>query len=190
MGLGLAIVRRFADLLDHRIEVNSEVGRGSRFCVVLPQGAQRRVSRTPTVHVAVPRFDALDGRLIAVLDDDPSAIDAMRALFATSHAEVAGATSLPELLDAIGRLARYPDLVVADLRLGGALTGVDAIAQLRDEFGTFIPAMIVSGDTSLAAAALVRAAGLPLLAKPVDAVALQEHACALITSTQRQAELA
>jgi len=190
MGLCLAIVRRFADLLDHRIEVTSQPGRGSRFAIVLPQGVHRRVHRTPTAPPGQPRFDALDGRVIAVLDDDPSAIDAMRALFATSRAEVAGAASMPDLLDALGRCARYPDLVVADLRLGGALTGVDAIAQLRDEFGVCIPALIVSGDTSRAAAQLVREAGLPLLAKPVDALALQEHACALIAAAERQAETA
>ena len=181
MGLGLAIVRRFADLLEHRIEVTSSPSRGSRFAVVLPQGARRRVPARVAPAAMQPRFDALAGRFIAVLDDDPAAIDAMRALFTTSRAEVAGATCVADLLDAIGRCARYPDLVVADLRLRGAATGVDAIAQLRDEFGTDIPAMIVSGDTSVAAATLVREARLPLLAKPVDALALQEQACRLLT---------
>ncbi|HSV20786.1 MAG TPA: hybrid sensor histidine kinase/response regulator [Casimicrobiaceae bacterium] len=184
MGLGLAIVRRFADLLEHRIEVTSEPGRGSRFRVVLPQGARRRVAARSAQTAGRTRFEGLSGRLIAVLDDDPAAIDAMRALFSTSRAEVAGATRVGELLDALGRCARYPDLVVADLRLGGALTGIDAIAQLRFEFGIAIPAMIVSGDTSLAAAALACEARLPLLAKPVDAVTLQEQACRLLSGAR------
>jgi signal transduction histidine kinase/CheY-like chemotaxis protein len=181
MGLGLAIVRRFADLLGHRIEVASEPSRGSRFTLVLPRGVARRATRRPSAAPAAPpRFDRLAGRLIAVLDDDAAAIDAMRALFSTWHAVVAGATRVEDLLDAIGNVARYPDLIVADLRLAGAATGVDAIARLRDEFGAAIPALIVSGDTSLAAAALVREAGLPLLAKPVDPAALQAAACELI----------
>ena len=49
MGLGLAIVRRVAALLGHRIEVVSHVGRGSRFRVLAPRpwahaSARRRCS--------------------------------------------------------------------------------------------------------------------------------------------------
>ena len=40
--------------------------------------------------------------------------------------------------------------------------------QLRDELGCDVPALIVTGDMSDAAAARVREAGLPLLSKPVD----------------------
>lgn len=36
LGLGLSIVRRMTQALDHRIEVRSRVGRGSRFAVVAP----------------------------------------------------------------------------------------------------------------------------------------------------------
>lgn len=37
-GLGLAIVAKLVDSLDGRIELNSELGLGSNFCVVLPRG--------------------------------------------------------------------------------------------------------------------------------------------------------
>jgi signal transduction histidine kinase len=183
MGLGLAIVRRFADLLEHRVDARSQPGRGSCFTVLVPRAAMLRASRAAIAHArpARPRARArLAGRLIAVLDDDPAAIDAMRALFATWRADVAGATSIDALLDDIGRYAQYPDLVVADLRLAGRQSGVDAIARLQDELGTPTPAIIVTGDTSLAAAQAVRDAGLPLLAKPVDPVALEDAAIELI----------
>ena len=41
MGLGLAIIRRLAALLDHPIEVDSTPARGSRFAVVVPRAAAR-----------------------------------------------------------------------------------------------------------------------------------------------------
>lgn len=48
-GLGLAIVRRIARLLDHRIEVVSQVGRGSRFSIELPACA-------PPPHLGRPQM--------------------------------------------------------------------------------------------------------------------------------------
>jgi signal transduction histidine kinase len=181
MGLGLAIVRRFADLLEHRIDVTSQFGRGSCFTLRVPRVAALRASRAPSApRVRLRSRPQLAGRLVAVLDDDPAAIDAMRALFATWRADVAGATSADALLDDIGRHARYPDLIVADLRLQGGETGIHAIARLHDELGTPIPAIIVTGDTGADAARLVRDAGLPLLAKPVDAGALEDAAIGMM----------
>ena len=152
--------------------------------MILPRAARMRVDRVrarPIVEHA-PRRRQLDGKLVAVLDDDASAIDAMHALFATLRADVAGATGPDELLDDLGRFGRYPDLVVADLRLARGMTGVDAIARLRDELGEPVPALIVTGDTSPAAAQLVREAGLPMLAKPVDPTALEDAACELMSA--------
>lgn len=45
LGLGLAIVRRLATLLGHRIDVQSRVGRGSCFSVALPCGPPREHHR-------------------------------------------------------------------------------------------------------------------------------------------------
>jgi CheY-like chemotaxis protein len=66
------------------------------------------------------------------------------------------------------------DLIVADLRLAEGKSGIDAIAKLRERLGADTPALVVSGDTSAAAQAEVRAAGVKLLVKPVVAAALRE----------------
>ncbi|MEO8847782.1 MAG: hybrid sensor histidine kinase/response regulator, partial [Casimicrobiaceae bacterium] len=77
-------------------------------------------------------------------------------------------------------LESYPDLIIADLRLANGADGVQAIARLRDELGTPIPALIVSGDLGDAATRDAREAGLPLLHKPVDATALRVAAIQFI----------
>lgn len=205
MGLGLAIVRRFAGLLDHRIDVRSRPGRGSCFSVELPcvdvrmprsrsrdaglqDAAGAPVDGVPVhPHGAAPDVararDALAGTLVAMVDDDASAIDAMRALLATRAALLAAGTTVDALLDDLGQLGRYPDVLLADLRLGQGALGTDAIQRVRDELGTPVPALLVSGDTGAEAAALARSSGIALLGKPVDAGTLEATLARLVTAT-------
>ena len=180
MGLGLAIVRRFAALLGHRLTLESEPGRGSRFGVV----AARAPDAPPPRARRAPAGRTLSGACIAVIDDDPVAVDGMRALFSTWDADVAGGAHAEAVLAALGAAERYPDLIVADLRLADDASGLDAIARLRDELGEPVPALVVSGDLGAAAAREVRDAGFLLLAKPVVPASLEAVASTLVASSR------
>jgi signal transduction histidine kinase/CheY-like chemotaxis protein len=189
MGLGLAIVRRFAELLGHTIELRSVPGAGSRFRVLAPrdQNARRRPqSAGPTgpVPKSLIQYGTAPSRLadcvVAVVDDDAATVDAMSTLFETWGATVVGGQTLDALLARIGALERYPDLVVADLRLADGESGIRAVRALRSELGYPVPAIIVSGDTGTRADREVRAAGLPLLGKPVVAATLEAAAMSML----------
>jgi hypothetical protein len=52
MGLGLAIVRRLASLLQHPLWLDSRPGRGSRFVIELPRALPANVASTPFASVA------------------------------------------------------------------------------------------------------------------------------------------
>src|SRR5687767_12473025 len=187
MGLGLAIVRRFCKLLDHEIALVSRPGRGSRFSVTAPRVTDIRVSTPPEARAHERRNDASRGALedaaVAVIDDDPAAVEGMRALFSTWGAIVAGGCDAESVLAELGRLERYPDLIVADLRLDRDRNGLDAVATMREELGTRVPALVVTGDTSVAATHAVRSAGFAMLPKPVVAGALAAAAAALMASS-------
>jgi DNA-binding NtrC family response regulator len=71
------------------------------------------------------------------------------------------------MLTALGEYGRYPDLIVADYRLGAGALGTDAVAPLRHELGLHIPAMLISGDSSTEAISAMRASSLHVLLKPV-----------------------
>ncbi len=122
----------------------------------------------------------LAGRRIVVVDDDPAVVAAMRALFASWKATAVGGADANSALAALaasdGSVCGEVDLIVADLRLADGKSGIDAIARLRSALGSATPAFVVSGDTSGAAQAEVRAAGVELLVKPVVAAALKDAA--------------
>jgi signal transduction histidine kinase/CheY-like chemotaxis protein len=184
MGLGLAIVRRFADLLRHEIVLDSREGSGSRFRVLVPRAVQRSHGRRMRAIAPVVEQHAApscSGRVVAVVDDDAATLDAMQTLFETWGAAVVCGETVESLIAAIGDLERYPDLIVADLRLADSRSGIDAVRQLRHELGAPIPAIIVSGDTGSSAEREARAAGLMLLSKPVVAATLHATAIGLMT---------
>ena len=191
MGLGLAIVRRFATLLGHPIAVDSQPGRGSRFSVTAPRAGPRAErslrERSAVAPAHAAPVQALAGLLVAVIDDDRAAVAAMRALFATWGAEVAGGRDARAALAACGDARRYPDLVVADLHLAHGACGIAAVLRLRSEFGLALPALIISGDTGASARRRVRDAGLALLPKPVSAEALAAAASALVAGAAQPA---
>ena len=165
MGLGLAIIRRLAALLEHPIEFDSTPGQGSRFAVVVPRAAARAASspeREPDAATG-----SLAGALIAVVDDESAIVDAMRFWFAQWGAHVCGGGSAGAVLAVLGELGRYPDLIVADYRLAGDALGTDAVARLRAELGKSIPAVLISGDASAEAFAAMRSTAPDVLLKPV-----------------------
>jgi two-component system, sensor histidine kinase len=188
MGLGLAIIRRLAALLDHRVLVESTPGRGSRFSIVVRRAAAR--DEDSAAPAAIPSAATFEGSLIAVIDDEATVVEGMRAWLAQSGAVVVGAGSGAEMLSALGEYGRYPDLIVADYRLSGGAFGTDAVALLRHELGVQIPAMLISGDSSAEAISAMRASSLNVLLKPVLPQELRLLVERLLTQGDQAAALA
>jgi signal transduction histidine kinase/CheY-like chemotaxis protein len=168
MGLGLAITRRLATLLGHGLRIDSHPGLGSRFAIELPRAAAELAREPASIAIATGQHSPLlAGAQIAVIDDELAVVDGMRALYSEWGADVVAATSGDDLLAALGETGRYPDLIVADYRLARGEFGSDVIARLRDELGLSIPAVLISGDLSVAAQRVMQASGCEVLVKPV-----------------------
>ena len=194
MGLGLAIVRRFADLLGHEIAL--DVARGARFALPRADAARRgagraaRAGRAPERRSTRMHASAFAGRLVAVVDDDPATVDAMRTLFETWGATVVGGDTPDALL---ATSARSSAIRTSSSRTCGSAdnrSGIDAVRRLRDELGFASRPCIVSGDTGTRADREARAAGLMLLPKPVVGATLRAAAIALLTRNCALAALA
>ncbi len=188
MGLGLAIIRRLATLLEHPVRIDSEPGKGSRFSVeVAPAtpAVPATMTARPTVALCATR---LSGARIAVVDDERIVVEGMQALFAAWGAQVVGAASGEAMLAALGEAEAYPDLLIADYRLAHDELGTDVIARLRRELGLAIPALLISGDSSAATLDALRNSGVDFLLKPVLPEELKAEAERLLDSSAVVAE--
>jgi CheY-like chemotaxis protein len=117
--------------------------------------------------------DRVNGKLIVVIDDDPSVLDSTSGLLRSWGCTVETGDSGSSALAALLKHQRPPDLIISDFRLSAGRTGIDAIAQLRSAFTEAIPALLVSGDTGPEPLHDARTSGLVLLHKPVAPMRLR-----------------
>ena len=170
LGLGLATVRRIVQLLGHPLWLRSTVGKGTRFTIEVPIADPTRVqSVAQTIEQKVPNL--IGGKLIVVIDDEESVRLGMQSLLESWGCKCITAMDSAEVLQSIN--GRSPDFIIADLRLRGESTGIDAIRDLRAELGNAIPAVLISGDTATEQLRKVSAAGLTMMHKPLKAVRLR-----------------
>jgi signal transduction histidine kinase len=165
VGLGLAIVRRLSQLLDHPIRVTSELGKGSCFVVEVPRVAEDEQPLTPCPAAAPPAEGG--GRLALIVDDDKMVRDGLRALALAWGYRVVTAASLREALAAI-RHGSCPQLLLCDYRLGEGGTGVDVIKQVRERCNSAILSVLITGDTEVNLTRSVAELGVKLLYKPIS----------------------
>ena len=181
LGLGLAIVRRLAVALRLPVLVRSEVGRGSMFAVDLPL---MHVSRGRPQPAAAE--SKLAGRMVVVVDDEPSILQAASFILQTAGCNVIGARSGTEALETLGGSTRVPDLIVCDYELNDKYKGPEVIRLLREEFNSEIPALLVTGDTAGGIAERsARDLGVPVLYKPLDASALRTRLEELLITAEQ-----
>lgn len=165
LGLGLAIVRRIAQLLDYSIAVDSEPGHGSCFTVTVPRSSES--SQLQSLQPATKPMQA-NGALIMLVDDEPSVAKATKMLLELEGHEVIAAASFQESLTLFKSAVRMPDLIVSDFHLSDENTGIEVIEQIRRDAGRSIPAILVTGDTSSRMVdAVERSGNCEVLSKPV-----------------------
>ena len=145
-GLGLSIVKRLVTLLDLRLEVRSEVGRGSLFALTLPA----RQSAAPRQGEIEPRSPSpavpAEARILLV-EDDAGVRNATRMLLESEGYDVTAAASAAAALEHLRRDPRV-DLLIADYHLGDGANGNDLITAVRAALGRPLPAVLMTGDTS------------------------------------------
>jgi signal transduction histidine kinase/CheY-like chemotaxis protein len=165
VGLGLSIVRRLADLLQCKLTLDSEPGRGSRFEVMIERTDCEVAARE------VPSDDgniSLVSGLVVVIDDEQTIRTGMSQLLVSWGCQVIATASVHEAIRLLSACMLRPALLICDFRLADGESGMDAINRLRVEYNHTIPAILITGDMGAEQEAKLPHTGRPtLLYKPV-----------------------
>lgn len=170
LGLGLAIVRRQADLLNHPLRVRSTVGRGTVFSIEVPLAVPEALPAAPEAVPTDRPQASLRHRTVLLVEDNSAIATLLERLLI---AEGAAVICAPDGILALARARAAPvppDLLVTDYTLPQNMTGLEMVDAVRQALSRPVPAIVLSGDVSSATAkAIAGHGGCLRLTKPVTA---------------------
>ena len=172
LGLGLSIVKRLCKLSNTDISVTSTLGTGTTFSLQtqysvfdLSDGVELG-HRSATFDNPYQQNNLLDAKSIVVFEDDHTIFDAYKqALSQNGFSVLSLSENSKELTSQLADI-NHIDCILSDYRLE-TTTGDRIIQQLRDSFGTDIPAIIITADTSPQHIQLFKELNIEVLYKPI-----------------------
>jgi signal transduction histidine kinase/ActR/RegA family two-component response regulator len=179
LGLGLAIVRRTAELLGYELSARSTLGIGSVFGIQLPIATADQFRQMASLPVCA-QDSLLAGAFIVVVDDDQESRFATAAIFKSWGCHVIAGSGGAVVRQELAQHLRQPDLIVADYWLKNGETGLVIIQDLRSDAEMSIPAIILTADHDVARAATANAVGVVFLQKPANAQRIRRTVMELI----------
>ena len=176
-GLGLAIVRRLGEVLDHGIDVRSAPGKGTCISIEVPLGQAR-------VHNEA--FQDQDSEKVSfagtvlVIEDETSVRSALNRLLKLRGIGSSIVATGNDALTLVTQGMR-PDLILSDYNLRGSMNGVESIKALRSALAWNIPAIVMTGDIQSKTIEAIASQDISVVIKPFSA----EELLQLMTRLQR-----
>ncbi len=181
-GLGLAISQKLATIMGGKINVVSEEGRGSNFCVLLPyQEAAESIPRD-TAYTTFPPLSFIDsdaspssfltGTTILVVEDNLMNQELIAALFVNLGVQLHFANNGKEGIEkalALQEEGTLPDLILMDIQMP-IMDGIEATQHIRsDPELKNIPVVALSADAFAEQQAQALSIGMnDYLTKPIE----------------------
>jgi len=173
-------VQRLGSLLELKLDVRSDIGKGSVFTLTLPEG-RAAVAATPQTGTQPPTREPQRQVRVLLVEDDASVRDATRMLLKSEGYYVTAVASLTEALEHASKDPSL-DLLVTDYHLRDGETGTQVIGAVREALRVSIRAVLITGDSSSAMRELPADPHLRVAIKPIKADELLGILAALLSS--------
>ena len=188
LGLGLATVRRLAELVGCEVRLASKPRRGTLVSLVLD-------ASHAGVSIGDEPFDMpldISGLRVLVVDDEASILEGLRALLQEWGCEIRIADDEASAITAVAGWSSPPDLVISDLRLREGRSGLDVLRSLARHYGHDASQppfgrLLVTGETRPDRIGEIAANRIPVLFKPVPPPRLREAMLATILASRARA---
>ena len=168
-GLGLSIVKQLVEMMGGRVDVDSAVGRGSRFTVSLrlPRLAAQPVPSPWESHM--PDSHRLAGTRLLVVDDNEVNREVAARVLRSEGAEIEVASDGRRALDILTARSQDFHAVLMDVNMP-VLDGLDATRQIRGPLGLGeLPVIGLTAGVSPSERSRALAAGMnAIIGKPFD----------------------
>ena len=119
-GLGLALTKRFIELMNGTISITSEMNKGTEFTVIFPLMPKEKTEFTIG--------DSFKGMKALIVEDDEISYSLLKNIIS----DLCEADIATNMEDALNKASEHLyDFVIMDINLGGEDTGIDVTRELR-----------------------------------------------------------
>jgi CheY-like chemotaxis protein len=125
-GLGLSVVQGIVQSVGGQIEIQSEVGKGTRVCVTIPTAPAENELFDPQDYEAYP----VGTETILFVDDEVGLVNFGQKLLSRLGYQVITATRGQEAIEILTRMGSTIQLVISDQTMPG-MTGLELARQIR-----------------------------------------------------------
>lgn len=145
-GLGLAITKKLVELMDGKINVESQFGKGSIFMVQIPQKISKMVNTSNiAANYNLPHKEInYSGKRVLIVDDSSLNIKVARKSLSSFNFILEEATNGQECLNLINSGKRY-DLILMDIMMP-IMSGETALMELKKNPNFTTPVIALTAD--------------------------------------------